>query len=409
MRHVLISLFFVVLISFYFFPIGFTFLPSGINTKNLLGLVGVLIFILDKVRTKNLRIPKQFLGAFCYALLFSFICFVSIDINNTNDYTYVTYIVSFLVWFFAAFVVCATIKWYYGEVDFSRLTLFLAIVCASQCVIALVLNGNQEVKEFVDRYVQQDQIFLNEVERLYGIGASLDNAGVRFSIVLIMVGYTLGFNKEFVNKKLVVITFILCFFIIATIGNMMSRTTTIGVGLSLVCFIFGIMKNKRDKSKKEILSIFGFFFVLFLIIGTYLYNTDAEFYNLIRYGFEGFFNWFEDGEWRTGSTDKLNRTMWIWPKDNHTWIIGSGLFDNWIYGTDIGYCRFILYCGLIGFSVFAVNFIYHPYIFFCTFPQYKVLMLCLGVLSFLIWIKVSTDTFQGYALFYAALFLTEKD
>ena len=45
----------------------------------------------------------------------------------------------------------------------------------------------------------------------------------------------------------------------------------------------------------------------------------------MRFAFEGFFNWVEKGEWSTSSTEKLNREMWIWPNDQRTWLIGSGL------------------------------------------------------------------------------------
>src|SRR5690606_4428155 len=76
-----------------------------------------------------------------------------------------------------------------------------------------------------------------------------------------------------------------------------------------------------------------------IFIGMYLYQTDVYFKDQIRFAFEGFFNFVEKGEWRTDSTDKLNRTMWVWPENTKTWIIGTGLFDNWVYGTDIGYCR----------------------------------------------------------------------
>lgn len=52
--------------------------------------------------------------------------------------------------------------------------------------------------------------------------------------------------------------------------------------------------------------------------------------------------------------------MWVWPEDVKSWIIGTGLFANFVYSTDIGYCRFILYCGLIGFGTFVL--------FLCIMP-----------------------------------------
>ena len=92
--------------------------------------------------------------------------------------------------------------------------------------------------------------------------------------------------------------------------------------------------------------------------------------------------------------------MWKWPTDTKTWIIGSGLFGSFVYSTDVGYCRFILYCGLTGFSVFAFFQIYNGLVFFSREKDYRLLFLLLIALSFIIWMKVATDIFQFYALFY---------
>ena len=68
-------------------------------------------------------------------------------------------------------------------------------------------------------------------------------------------------------------------------------------------------------------------------------------------------------------------------------------------GTDIGYCRFIFYFGLVGFFSFA---------FFLTsiarecallLPKYKLLISFILMLGFVIWLKVATDIFLVLALF----------
>ena len=129
----------------------------------------------------------------------------------------------------------------------------------------------------------------------------------------------------------------------------------------------------------------------------------------LRFAFEGFFNWTETGEWSTASTDKLNNEMWIWPSDTRTWLIGSGLFESFVYSTDIGYCRFILYCGLLGFSIFSVFFIYNAYAFNRKFEDVSFLAFLLLVLTFVIWIKVATDIFQIYALLFCADMVFDSD
>jgi hypothetical protein len=85
------------------------------------------------------------------------------------------------------------------------------------------------------------------------------------------------------------------------------------------------------------------------------------------------------------------------------------LFEDWIFGTDIGYCRFILYCGLPGFIVFALFFVYHSVVFSSMYPAYRDIFLVLLALSFIIWIKVSTDVFLIYALFYCMHMFKDDD
>lgn len=63
------------------------------------------------------------------------------------------------------------------------------------------------------------------------------------------------------------------------------------------------------------------------------------------------------GVWYTDSTERLNQAMWIWPADNDTktWLIGKAVFSDWgAVGTDIGYCRFVFYCGLTGLCTFIL-------------------------------------------------------
>ena len=142
----------------------------------------------------------------------------------------------------------------------------------------------------------------------------------------------------------------------------------------------------------------------------YYYNVNPSFQKQIEYGFEGFFSLVEEGEFQTSSTNELS-TMWVWPHDTQTWLIGSGRFGsrdvgNYYYFSDIGYCRFISYSGLIGFTVFGLYFVYNAIYFAIRYPRYRYIFLLMIVVTFVIWAKVATDIFQLYALFYA---FTDED
>ncbi len=391
-----------ILVSFYYFPIGLTILPSSLNTKNVLALAGIVQVLYDCIQSKRLILPYKVLGAIGFAVIFSLLCLYATDVNHTTDYAYATYFVSFSVWIFGAYAICALIRRVHGEANFKIITLYLTAVCFGQCVIAILIDRVVFVQLLVDSYVNQGQEFFQEIDRLYGIGASLDTAGVRFSLVLIMIMALIVKEQSIRTNFGKIVILLVAFFSIGLIGNMMARTTSIGVMMAFA-YLFLSTGLFKFVVEQRYFKFFATFLIILLIgigISTYLYQTDENFYRNMRFAFEGFFNWIEKGEWRTDSTDKLNNTMWVWPQDTKTWIIGSGLFDNFVYNTDIGYCRFILYCGLTGFSVFALFFVYNGYVFAQQNKRYALMFFFFTIISFVIWVKVATDIFVIYALFY---------
>ena len=82
-----------------------------------------------------------------------------------------------------------------------------------------------------------------------------------------------------------------------------------------------------------------------------------------------------------------------------SWIIGTG---SSAFTLSAGYwvLSFILYCGLVGFGVFASFFIFNAWVFARKRESFLLLSVLLLSLAFIIWIKVATDIFFIYALFY---------
>ena len=69
-------------------------------------------------------------------------------------------------------------------------------------------------------------------------------------------------------------------------------------------------------------------------------------------------------------------------------------------GTDIGYLRFIFYFGLIGLISFSFFFIEVAKECARMLPEYKLMLLFILLLGFIIWLKVSTDVFVVFALLF---------
>ena len=390
-------------VSMYVFPIGFSFFPASLNTKMVIGALGIVAYVWNAIRVKEALFRKTTIFAMLLAIVFSLWCYYSMVANGTPDDAYATYFVSFSVWLGGAYCVCSFIKAFHGKLNMALLVQYLLFVCAAQCALALIIDSSPSFKNFVDTYVQQGQGFLHEVNRLYGIGASLDPAGCRFSVVLIMAAHLMVKNMAVTDSRKQMLLALALFFFVVIVGNMISRTTIVGAGLGLVYIFFGLGSSRRGVLSRRTVRFYSVFLLVLAVavaISVVEYRTNPNFHANIRFAFEAFFNLFEDGEFRTGSTDKLSKTMWIWPTTVREWTIGTGWFGFFMYSTDIGYCRLVLYCGLVGLVLFSLFFVYDTSVVWRKFRDFKFAALLLLSLTFLIWIKVATDIFWIYALLF---------
>ena len=399
-----------IVVSLYYFPFEFSFLP-GINTKMGLAVVGLAVALYKLIQKKTSGIPRNVFEIFAIAVVVSLIGLTSVVFNNTPDYAYATYFVSMCVWLSAAFVTCTLIKSVHGEITIERIAIYITAVCVFQCIMALVIDSNMAVKSFVDTYVMQDQKMLTELERIYGIGASLDVAGVRFSACLILLVYALNKNKDRMSNMQILMA-LLAYVVIAVVGNMVARTTIVGVGLSL---FYAFLTFRPDRVSNSFMRLFRIALIVLAVVlplSVYLYNNNLQFHQLSRFAFEGFFSYVEDGEWHVDSNEKL-KTMIVFPENMKTWIIGDGYFSNpydtdptyvgyqpggFYMGTDIGYLRFVFYFGLIGLIAFSCFFVTVARNCITKLPEHKMLILFILLLGFVIWLKVATDVFLVFAL-----------
>lgn len=410
-RNIIIYIIVGIIVSMYFFPVSFTFLPAFINSKNTCALFGVIVSVFHALQNKRVSINKDTLGAIIIVIIYSLVGYFAVDFNNTADYSYANYFVSFAVWTFGAYFVCAVILFAHGDVNIRLIATYLAYVAFAQCILAILISEFPGFKNLVDTYIDQGQDFLMKVSRWYGIGASLDSGGVRFCIILVLIVGIIIQEEEVRKSKWYITSLLVCFATIVLIGNIISRTTSVGAIMALAYLLIknSMIRKYINYDTLKINLIFGGIILLAAAIGVYLYRTDESFYLNFRFAFEGFFNWVEKGEWSTASTDKLNAEMWVWPEDAKTWIIGSGLFDGWIYRTDIGYCRHILYNGVIGLSVFSLLFIYCFVVSTLRYRNYGLIFFLLLSLGFIIWIKVSTDIYQIWAMLFVLTYLENKN
>lgn len=410
------------LVSCFYFPVIYKFFPVS-NTKNLMAAFGLVCLFVVLIKKREFSVPRELLILLFLSGVVSLVSLFAININQTPDKTYVTYIRSAIIWLSGAFGVCCAIWLTHKRISVPLVVNYLVWVCVFQCVVALLNEFVPVFRAFIDATVEQGQGLLQDLGRMYGLGAALDVGGSRFAAVLVAIVFLLEQKRED-RDGLFQVPLVLAFIIITVVGNMIARTTLVGVGVGLVYLLFAELRiislRRIDKDYHSSLGAWVLVILFAAPICVYFYNTSLQFQEMMRFAFEGFFNYFEEGEWSTDSTAKLE-TMYVWPDNLKTWMIGDGYFENqrndpnyigvatrngFYMGTDVGYCRFIFYFGIPGLLAISAVMIYAGVIAAQGLPKYS-LIFFMGVLcNFIVWLKVSTDLFPFLSIFVALTFLT---
>ena len=404
-----------ILTSLYFFPFEFTFLP-GINTKMAMAGFGLVLLAFQLAKQQESLINRDIFQLSLWAGLVSLVGWISITYNDTPDTAYATYIVSMWVWLSAAYVVTFCMRKIHGQLSVSLIVRYLMVVCIAQCILALLIDAYPAFKHTIDLYVQQGQEFLNKsnVRRLYGIGASLDVAGSRFAAVLTLIAFsTTTIEKTKLRKWMP--WYLIAFFVIGIVGNMIARTTTVGLVLALGYWVYALkIYQFRIENAHKWLWRWGLFLLLLTVgVTTYLYVTIPTVTKHLQFAFEGFFSLAEKGVWEVSSNERL-KNMFVFPETLKTWIVGDGYFSNpldvdpyfigkeiggYYMGTDVGYLRFIYYFGIFG--LMGMCMVLYKAGSFCMrkLAHCKGLFILLLLTNYIVWLKVSTDIFLVFALF----------
>lgn len=402
-----------ILTSFYFFPFEFSFLP-GINTKMAMAGFGLVLLAVQLARHGRSAVDRDLLQLALWAGAVSLIGFFSVVWNDTHDYTYTTYLVSMLVWMSGAYVVASAIRGLHGGLSVELVCNYLIVVCVVQCLIAFAMSQVPELKHFVDGFLGSTG-FMGKMEgRMYGIGASLDVAGSRFSVILVMIVY-LMFRIADTPRWRLLILYLVAYVVVSVVGNMMSRTTSVGAIVSLA-YLLWLSRIYTLYLTAGMRRLYGWFAAILLVaigVAVYGYQTNQTFRANLRFGFEGFFSLVEEGRWDVHSNEILKK-MYVFPDNTRTWLIGDGYFDNpngtepyyvgpkwhgFYQNTDVGYLRFIYYFGVIGLAVFSIFIWKTGRVCMNRFTAQQSLFLMILLLNYAVWFKVSTDLFLVFALF----------
>ena len=406
----LLMVFVALVLNFYFFSIELRFMPS-VNTKMVLGGIGLFILAYQLVRKSGALINRDSFVISVSAALVSLAGFISVVYNDTNDYAYATYIVSMWVWLSAAYVAVTCIRWVHGTVSIFIVCNYLIVLGVAQCALALGMEFYAPLKRIVYSLLAEGTVsFMKDKDRLMGFGVGLDIAGSRFAAILVMMPFVCMQYRQRVIRYIPL--YILAFCIIFVIGNMIGRTTTVGAVLAVLSFIIFSRFYQVDDFQKRLLGWAVGLLAVVVPVCIIAYNSVPEFHDLLRFGFEGFFSLAEKGEWDVSSNEMLKEGF-IFPDNLKTWLIGDAYFgptdaDPYYVGTrwagfykgsDVGYSRFLFYFGLTGLILFLLFFFKVCKICVLRFKDMKYMFIVLLALNLIYWLKVSTDIFPVFALF----------
>ncbi|MDY3267335.1 MAG: hypothetical protein SOX26_07435 [Phocaeicola sp.] len=413
----------VILTSLFFFPFFFSFLPT-INTKMMLAVLGLMVYFMDHFNGKTTLFEKRLFNVSVGALGVSFCSFLSMTINGTPDNSYLGYIMSMLVWLFAAYFCVNLMRRIHGEISVEIVGYYLLGVALLQCTLALLISLLPWLSNIVDSYITGEKYMgVNVDDRLHGIGCALDVGGGRLGSILIITIYLILESMKSGRSKWKFVGLLLSFFYILVIGCMIGRTTSVGALVAIVYAGYSLFirndMNNNSYGSYTLLTVVTL--CMSIVFCTILYHTSSEAMNFLRFGFEGFFNYFENGKFETNSTNMLSEGM-IFPDNWQTWIIGDGYMasgsnDPYYIGpsdygfymnTDAGYSRFIFYFGLTGLSAFILFFV-TVCRECCKINMGKLLFIAILIFNLTVWVKVSTDLFLVFAPFLCILERSEKD
>lgn len=401
MRKFLVVLLLAFAYSGYYFPCTLKAFPI-MNLKMIMAVLGLCFFVNGRLRTRNVSMRTDLLWVIILAAFISLWSFVSITYNNTTDYVYVRYFMSMATWLGGAYACITLTRYVHGRASIYLVFQYLMFVCAGHCILAILIDNVPLVKDIVDSTFINGEEFFEKHNRLYSFGVGTDKAGIRFSAVLVGIAYLIRNEKTTRQYWIYVISFI----IIVGIGSMISRTTIVGFVLALVYLLLSSSKMTFFIKNRTIRLLMGLFALLIVVgvVGTVLYNTDASVRYQMRYGFEGFFNYFERGEWETHSSNLMFKGLEQLPTEQKTWIIGDGYFDDplvpgaFYMGVDMGYVRFIYYFGLIGLGIFIFYFMYCTYVLCQRDSKRRLFFVMMFLVELGVWVKITTDIFCMFAL-----------
>lgn len=332
------------------YPLKFVFFPYA-TTRVVLGVLG-LFFLVKRENIARIRNhPGNIILVFIFIMLMS----VFTDVANcTNELFFIKYPFAVIAMFSACCFWHFVISRLLGQITQFDVSKYIVGTVDIQMIIVIVFFLFPQIKDSMLALLTEELHPLSELGgelafRISGFGSGYAGSGQIHSFVLVICIYNIC-HKQCMDKNFFVISMILIFII----GTFMSRTTLVGLLVALFYYFYK-KKNKIAFVVKTTLKTFLLALGIYFISNSTQINISDDIDKQLRFGFEMFYNFFENGTFETTSTNELKDSYNILPNSLKTWVIGDGKYFiseevNYM-GTDNGYLRMIFYFGIIGMII----------------------------------------------------------
>ncbi len=343
----------------YIFNISFAPLPYYLRTRILLGVIGLALATL---MLHPLRISKSAVFFLCILGLLLVPSGITAVANRVIDPWFIQYVAQQVLHLFGAYVLVLLSVRLVRDFDLDKLFTLVVSAVALNNLFALIMFFVPPLQDFMIAVQNYDELARTKLEeyldmgfRFYGWGIqTFFMGGLLSGYALVLLAYLLRKERRGWRGFLLVLLFL---FITIT-GLFIARTTLVGALLGGL-YLFWPERWNPTLSLAAIRRNFLFVAVLVgaIVAGIATLNyvfPDAWNTDVIGYALELYINLDQGDEIATQSTDHL-LTMYIWPDNWQTWLIGDGLFNvpgGFYMDTDVGYLRMIYYFGLLGMTVF---------------------------------------------------------
>lgn len=388
----------VFLIFIYIYNIKFICLP--ITPRQLLAILGGFY---------ALQINKRYILKYLNKplILFSLLAFVTLYSSLYNQQPVVGAFLFMLFSFTGNFLGCLFIVKF---IDFKKYEIYYLVTLIIYAIflhnlIVLIIYLNPYFKFLIFSVIENSYNIITGIDiyhlifnrRLLGLGTgSLFGGGVISSIGLVLCLYTILVNSRLKSYIFFILIYVFIFFT----GLLISRTTLVGLFLSII-YVIIVQRKFKPIQMMKFLFIVTFIFIIAFHLFLKIYSED-----MFKWAFEFYFSYLDYGRFSTSASDGLFDMM-IFPSNLKTYLLGDGLYllsdGSYYKNIDIGYLRMLYAIGLIGMFIFVYIHYYLINIIIDFSSKFKNVFYnkILFIMLFFVFLIVNIKGFSAQYFFYS--------